>query len=46
METEPNAQLLLIWLLDYLGPQAKSLGIILRHVDASLGEPNRRDSPS
>jgi len=38
METEPNAQLLLIWLLDYLGPQAKSLGIILRHVDASLGE--------
>jgi hypothetical protein len=38
METEPNAQLVLIWLLDYLGPQAKSLGIILRHVDASLGE--------
>jgi hypothetical protein len=38
METEPNAQLLLIWLLDYLGPQAKGLGIILRHVDASLGE--------
>ena len=38
METEPNAQLVLIWLLDYLGPQAKTLGIILRHVDASLGE--------
>jgi hypothetical protein len=38
METEPNAQLVLIWLLDYLGPQAKSLGIILRHVDASLAE--------
>jgi hypothetical protein len=38
METEPNAQLLLIWLLDYLGPQAKRLGIILRHVDASLGD--------
>jgi hypothetical protein len=38
MDTEPNAQLVLIWLLDYLGPRAKSLGIILRHVDASLGE--------
>jgi len=38
METEPNAQLVLIWLLDYLGPQAKTLNIILRHVDASLGE--------
>jgi len=43
METEPNAQLVLIWLLDYLGPQAKTLNIILRHVDASLGgmEPKR-----
>ena len=43
METEPNAQLVLIWLLDYLGPQAKSLSIVLRHVDASLGgiEPKR-----
>lgn len=38
MGTEPNAQLVLIWLLDYLGPQAKSLGITLRHVDTSLGE--------
>ena len=38
METEPNAQLVLIWLLDYLGPQAKNLNIILRHVDASLGD--------
>jgi hypothetical protein len=38
METEPNAQLVLIWLLDYLGSQAKTLNIILRHVDASLGE--------
>jgi hypothetical protein len=38
METEPNAQLVLIWLLDYLGPQAKTLNIILRHVDASLVE--------
>jgi hypothetical protein len=43
METEPNAQLVLIWLLDYLGPRAKALKIILRHVDASLGgtEPAR-----
>jgi hypothetical protein len=24
METQPNAQLVLIWLLDYLGPQAKA----------------------
>jgi hypothetical protein len=38
METEPNAQLVLIWLLDYLGPQAKTPNIILRHVDASLVE--------
>jgi hypothetical protein len=38
METEPNAQLVLIWLLDYLGPRAKTLRMILRHVDASLGE--------
>jgi hypothetical protein len=38
MGTEPNAQLVLVWLLDHLGPRAKSLGLILRHVDASLGE--------
>jgi hypothetical protein len=38
METEPNAQLVLIWLLDYLGPRAKRLGITLRHVDTLLGE--------
>ena len=38
METEPNAQLVLIWLLDYLGLQARTLGIVLRHVDASRGE--------
>jgi hypothetical protein len=38
METEPNAQLVLIWLLNYLGLQAKTLNMILRHVDASLGE--------
>jgi hypothetical protein len=43
MGTEPNAQLVLIWLLDYLGPQAKRLDITLRHVDTSLGgiEPAR-----
>jgi hypothetical protein len=43
METEPNAQLVLIWLLNYLGPRAKTLRIILRHVDTSLGsaEPAR-----
>ncbi|WP_246738148.1 hypothetical protein [Bradyrhizobium sp. CCBAU 051011] len=38
METEPNAQLVLIWLLDYLGPRAKTLRIILQHVDVSFGE--------
>jgi hypothetical protein len=38
METEPNAQLVLIWLLNYLGQQAKTLRITLRHVEASLGE--------
>jgi len=43
METEPNAQLVLIWLLDYLGPRAKTSNIILRHIDASLRgvEPKR-----
>ena len=43
METEPNAQLVLIWLLDHLGAQAKTLNIVLRYVDASLGgtEPAR-----
>jgi hypothetical protein len=38
IDTEPNAQLVLLWLLDYLGPRAKTLRMILRHVDASLGE--------
>ncbi|WFU19476.1 hypothetical protein [Bradyrhizobium sp. CB3481] len=38
MDTEPNAQLVLIWLLDHLGALAKDLGLTLRHVDASLGE--------
>ena len=38
METEPNTQLVLIWLLNYFGPEAKTLNIILRHVDACLGE--------
>jgi hypothetical protein len=38
METAPNDQLVLIWLLDYLRSQAKTTGIVLRHVDAPLGE--------
>ena len=38
MGTDPNAQLVLIWLLDYLGPRAKDLRLTLRHVDALLGE--------
>jgi hypothetical protein len=38
MGTDPNAQLVLIWLLDYLGPRAKDLRLALRHVDALLGE--------
>jgi len=38
METEPNAQLVLIWLLDHLGARAKDLGITMRHVDVALGE--------
>ncbi len=40
METEPNAQLVLIWLLDYLHSHANAATIanlILCHVDASLG---------
>ena len=38
METDPNSQLVQIWLLDFLGAQKKSAGIVLRHVDASLGD--------
>jgi hypothetical protein len=41
METEPNAQLVLIWLLDYLHSQSDAAIITkltLCHVDASLGE--------
>jgi hypothetical protein len=40
METEPNSQLVLIWLLDYLHSHAKAaaINLVLRHVDASLGE--------
>ncbi len=40
METQPNAQLVLIWLLDYLHSHADAAIIaklILCHVDASLG---------
>lgn len=42
METDPNAQLVLIGLLDQLGAQAKSPGILLRHVDVSLGDTEPR----
>jgi len=40
METEPNAQLVLIWLLDHLHFHAETTAtrLALRHVDASLGE--------
>jgi hypothetical protein len=44
LETEPNAQLVLIWLLDHLHARAKTLkNLVLRHVDATLSdvEPNR-----
>ena len=43
IDPDPNAQLVLIWLLDHLGPRVKDLGLTLRHVDASLGglEPKR-----
>lgn len=40
METEPNAQLVLIWLLDYLHSHAEAAltrNLILCHVDVSLG---------
>jgi hypothetical protein len=41
METEPNAQLLLIWLLDYLRSHAKAAtNLALCHVDAPLGDTN------
>jgi hypothetical protein len=41
METEPNAQLVLIWLLDYLRSHANpaiTAKLILCHVDVSLGD--------
>jgi hypothetical protein len=38
METAPNDQLVLIWLLDYLHSNAKEAGnLFLRHVDAPIG---------
>jgi hypothetical protein len=37
METDPNSQLILIWLLDYLRANAKgATEIVLRHVDTTL----------
>ncbi len=39
IETEPNAQLVLIWLLDYLHSHAKpTTNLVLRQVDATLGD--------
>jgi hypothetical protein len=39
METDPNSQLVLIWLLDYLRSNAKDTKeIVLRHVDVTLGD--------
>jgi hypothetical protein len=41
IESEPNAQLVLIWLLDYFHSHAKAAtNLVLRLVDASLGEAN------
>jgi hypothetical protein len=41
MESEPNAQLVLIWLLDYLRSHAKAAtNLILCHVDVTLGDAN------
>jgi hypothetical protein len=38
METEPNAQLVLIWLLDYFGSHDAATHLVLCHVDATLGD--------
>jgi hypothetical protein len=39
METDPNSQLVLIWLLDYLRSNAKDpREVVLRHVDATLAD--------
>lgn len=39
METDPNSQFILIWLLDYLRSNAnEAKEIVLRHVDATLGD--------
>ena len=41
MESEPNAQLVLIWLLDYLHSQTKAVtNLVLCDVDATLGDAN------
>jgi hypothetical protein len=39
IETEPSAQLVLIWLLDYLHSYPKAVtNLVLRHVDATLSD--------
>ena len=47
IDPEPNAQLILIWLLDYFGPQAKSLeaSICCRRMSLSARQ-SRRVSPN
>lgn len=46
METEPNDQLVLIWLLDYLGNYPEvAAKTLLRHVDCSLFDPELKYLP-
>jgi hypothetical protein len=44
METDPNSQLVLIWLLDYFRSHAGAINnLALCHVDISLGDTNPKD---
>src|SRR6266481_5743572 len=43
IETEPNAQLVLIWLLDYVRSHGCATNLILCHVDASLGDASQKE---
>jgi hypothetical protein len=43
LETEPNSQLVLIWLLDYLRSHSNAVtNLVLRHVNARLGDAEPR----
>src|SRR5258708_19203166 len=44
METHPNAQLVLIWLLDYFVSHEVASKLVLRHADAFLGDATRSRS--